>query len=100
LYERDKLMHTRQDRNNRGELVFDLHPAKLLLREDGKSGEREGMAPSALQATRPEYICSSRINSKSAFIKRSSARSSCTTSNLSGCKKGRIVECLLTTMAT
>jgi hypothetical protein len=56
LYERDKLMHIRQDRNNRGELVFDLHPAKLLLREDVKSGENERMTPSDFQATRPEYM--------------------------------------------
>jgi hypothetical protein len=45
LFERDKLMHTRQDRNNCGELVFDLHPAKLLLREDVESGENERMTP-------------------------------------------------------
>jgi hypothetical protein len=56
LYERDKLMHPRQDRNNRGELVFDLHPAKLLLREDVESGEHERMTPSDFQATRPEYM--------------------------------------------
>jgi hypothetical protein len=56
LYERDKLMHTRQDRNNRGELVFDLHPAKLLLREDVESGENERMTPSDFQGTRPEYM--------------------------------------------
>ena len=56
LYERDKLMDTRQDRNNCGELVFDLHPSKLLLREDVKSGEHEGITPSDLQATRPEYM--------------------------------------------
>ena len=56
LYERDKLMHIRQDRNNRGELVFDLHPAILLLREDVKSGENKRMTPSDFQATRPEYM--------------------------------------------
>jgi hypothetical protein len=56
LYEGDKLMHARQDRNNRGELVFDLHPAKLLLREDVESGEHERMTPSDFQATRPEYM--------------------------------------------
>jgi hypothetical protein len=55
-YERDKLMHTRQDRNNRGELVFDLHPAKLLLREDVESGLHDQMTPSDFQATRPEYM--------------------------------------------
>jgi hypothetical protein len=56
LYERGKLMHPRQDRNNRGELVFDLHPAKLLLREDVESREHEPMTPSDFQATRPEYM--------------------------------------------
>jgi hypothetical protein len=39
LYEGNKLMHTKQERNNRGKAVFDLHPAKLLLCEDVKSGE-------------------------------------------------------------
>jgi hypothetical protein len=40
LYERDKLMHIRQDCNNCGELVFDLHPAKLLLRKCEKWGKQ------------------------------------------------------------
>jgi hypothetical protein len=56
FYEEDKRMHPRKDRNNRGELVFDLHRAKLLLREDVLSGGHEGMTPSDLQATRPEYM--------------------------------------------
>ena len=56
LYECDTLMPARQDRNNRGELVFDLHPAKLLLRDDVERGEHEWMTPSDLQATRPEYM--------------------------------------------
>jgi hypothetical protein len=56
LYERDKLMHTRQDSNNHGELVFDLHPAKLLLREDVESGGHGRMTPCDFQATRPEYM--------------------------------------------
>jgi hypothetical protein len=54
LYERDKLMHARQDRNNHGELVFDLHPAKLLLRDEMERREHDQMTPSDLQATRPE----------------------------------------------
>jgi hypothetical protein len=45
-----------ETRSNRGELVFDLHPAKLLLREDVKSGENGRMTPSDFQATRPEYM--------------------------------------------
>jgi hypothetical protein len=56
LYERDKLMQIRQDRNNSGEPVFDLHPAKLLLREDVKRGENEQMTRSDFQATRPGYM--------------------------------------------
>jgi hypothetical protein len=56
LYERNKLMHTRQARNNCGELVFDLHPAKILPREDVESGEHEQMTPSDFPVTRAEYI--------------------------------------------
>jgi hypothetical protein len=55
LYQRDKLMHARQDRNNRGELVFDLHAAKLLLREDVENGEHKKMTPSDFQAKHSEY---------------------------------------------
>jgi hypothetical protein len=61
LYERDKLMHTRQDGNNPGELVFDLHSAKVLLGEDVRSGEHEGMTPSDFQTPDGSTCCSSRI---------------------------------------
>ena len=54
----DQRLYPRQLHNERGELVFDMHPAKGLLREDVKnklhvttyhtSGE--------LQASRPEYM--------------------------------------------
>jgi hypothetical protein len=36
--------------------VFDLHPAKLLLCEDVKSGEHGWMTPRDFQATRLEYM--------------------------------------------
>jgi hypothetical protein len=99
LYEHDTLMHARQDRNNRGKLVFDLHPAKRLLRDDVERGEHERMTPSDLQATRPEYMLFT-PNSKGVSIKRSSARSTFSTLNLSGgSKEGRCVECLLMTLA-
>ena len=45
----------RQYRNIMGELVFDLAPAKLLLREDVKEKKHVGLVPSEFQKTRPEY---------------------------------------------
>jgi hypothetical protein len=51
----DRKLHPRQSRNDRGELVFDLHPAKQLLREDIKAGAHVGMAPKQFQETRAEY---------------------------------------------
>ena len=51
----DRKLHPRQSRNDRGELVFDLHPAKKLLREDVKAGAHVGMAPKQFQETRAEY---------------------------------------------
>jgi hypothetical protein len=99
LYEDDKLMHARQDRNNCGKLVFDLHPAKLLLREDVISGEHERMTPGDFQATKPEYMLFKPFKFKEHIsIKRSGVRSTFSTSNLSGIKKGRCVECLLMTL--
>ena len=52
----DRALHPRKTRNKRGELVFDLHPAKALLQADMKNKKHEGMTPSALQKTRPEYL--------------------------------------------
>jgi hypothetical protein len=51
----DRQLHPRQLKNHRGELVFDLHPAKLLLREDIKAGTHAEMVPSQFQRTRAEY---------------------------------------------
>jgi hypothetical protein len=51
----DRQLHPRQLKNHGGELVFDLHPAKLLLREDIKEGAHAEMVPSQFQGTRAEY---------------------------------------------
>ena len=48
--------HERTDVNKRGELVFDLHPAKLLLWQDVLEEKHKGMFPSEFQATRFEYM--------------------------------------------
>jgi hypothetical protein len=46
----------RDRHNERGELVFDMHPAKLLLREDVKNGVHRRMTPDYMhRSTRPEY---------------------------------------------
>ena len=46
----------RQLKNSKGELVFDLHPAKLLLRKDVAERKHLMMKPMELQETRPEYL--------------------------------------------
>jgi hypothetical protein len=51
----DRELQPRQLKNHRGELVFDLHPAKLLLRQDVKAGVHAQMVPSQFQGTRAEY---------------------------------------------
>jgi hypothetical protein len=48
-------LYPRQLRNERGELVFDLHEAKALLRADVKAGKHASMVPSHFQGTRTEY---------------------------------------------
>jgi hypothetical protein len=53
--EHDRTLYPRSEKNSRGELVFDLHPAKMLLREDLKNGLHKRMSPSALRRTREEY---------------------------------------------
>jgi hypothetical protein len=52
----DRAIHTRRPRNQRGELVFDMHFAKDLLRRDVKDGKHLTMEPSALRRTRPAYM--------------------------------------------
>jgi len=51
----DRQLYPRQTHNERGELVFDMTPAKALLREDVKNKVHTKMKPRELQASRPEY---------------------------------------------
>jgi hypothetical protein len=51
----DRLLFPRQMENCRGEPVFDLSAAKLLLRADVKDGKHLTMKPLQLQMTREEY---------------------------------------------
>jgi hypothetical protein len=52
---RDRLLFPWQTENHRGEPVFDLHPAKHLLRDDVKEGRHREMTPTQLQNYREEY---------------------------------------------
>jgi hypothetical protein len=53
---RERLLIPRHgQKHHRGEPVFDLHPAKLLLRGDVKEGIYRGMTPTQLQKTRSIY---------------------------------------------
>jgi hypothetical protein len=54
-FEYDMQLHPRKTHNERGEPVFDLHPAKPLLQEDVRMKLHKQMLPSDLRATRPEY---------------------------------------------
>lgn len=51
----DRSLHPRQVRNTRGELVFDLHQGKQLLRDDVKNGRHIGVLPRVFRMSRPEY---------------------------------------------
>jgi hypothetical protein len=51
----DKSLFPRQKVNHRGELVFDLHPAKRLLRADIKAGKHLSMTPQELHVTNGAY---------------------------------------------
>jgi hypothetical protein len=52
----DRLLFPRSNVNQRGEPVFDLSPAKLLLRADVAAGLHTRMTPTELQNSRPvEY---------------------------------------------
>ena len=53
----DRLLHPRQTHNHRGEPVFELSTAKLLLREDVENELHTTMDHAELQASRPEYVC-------------------------------------------
>ena len=52
----DRKLYPRQLKNSKGELVFDLHPAKLLLRKDVAERKHLMMKPMELQETRPECL--------------------------------------------
>ena len=54
--EHDRRLHPRNTHNERGERVFDMDPAKLLLREDVNNKVHERMKPQELWASRPEYM--------------------------------------------
>jgi hypothetical protein len=51
----DRLLFPRQMENCRGEPLFDLSAAKLLLRADVQDGKHLTMKPLQLQTTRDEY---------------------------------------------
>ena len=51
----DRCLFPRQMENGRGEQVFDLSAAKLLLRADVEDGKHLRMTPMQLQMTREEY---------------------------------------------
>jgi hypothetical protein len=51
----DRRLFSRQLANHQGELVFDLHPAKLLLRADILAGKHLKMNPRDLQLTNVSY---------------------------------------------
>ncbi len=52
----DRQLYPRQHYNHRGEPVFDLHPAKMLLRDDVKNKRHTNMVPSVFQTTHLEYM--------------------------------------------
>jgi hypothetical protein len=54
-YVHDRRLHPRRTTNRRGELVFDLHLAKLLLRDDVANNRHVGLRPSQLWSKREEY---------------------------------------------
>ena len=53
---RDTTLHPVKKWNERGELKFNLHPAKLLLRKDVCNQVHASITPFELQMKRPEYM--------------------------------------------
>jgi hypothetical protein len=51
----DRCLHPRRTHNRRGELVFDLTPAKQQLREDVEKGVHEQMTAAELQESNQVY---------------------------------------------
>ena len=54
-FRNDRLLHPRKNTDSRGNLVFDVHPAKLLLRQDVEAGVHLKMDHFQLRQTRLEY---------------------------------------------
>jgi hypothetical protein len=52
----DRILFPQQLKNKRGELVFDLHPAKQLLCADVLAGKHKQMTPGELQRTQLAYM--------------------------------------------
>jgi hypothetical protein len=51
----DREFYPRRAMNSRGQLKFDMQPAKYVLRGDVKNGLHQVMTPSELKSMRPEY---------------------------------------------
>jgi hypothetical protein len=51
----DRRVHPRKTHNPQGELVFDVHSAKRLLRMEVANGVHNTLSPAELRATRPAY---------------------------------------------
>ena len=54
-YFHDRALFPRKLTNHRGEPIFDLHPAKMLLRSDVAEGKHKVMKPLLLWQSRVEY---------------------------------------------
>jgi hypothetical protein len=52
----DRKLHPRATHNENGEPVFDLSPAKNLLRADVQEGKHIGISPAQFQRTRQDYM--------------------------------------------
>ena len=52
----DRLLHPRKSIDLRGNLVFDMHPAKAMLRYDIKNGMHELMSAEELYESRTDYM--------------------------------------------
>jgi hypothetical protein len=55
MLERDRQFSPQQMENHRGEPVFDLFPAKILLHADVREGKHLTKTPSQLQQSQPAY---------------------------------------------
>jgi hypothetical protein len=57
-FQHNLLIHPRNETHDRrGKLIFDRHPAKLLLRQDIKDGAYPRLSPMELWHSREEYQC-------------------------------------------